>query len=116
MTIAAHISGCGNNHTFFRMLRPVRSVAGFTSDPSQHKLAGIGIVTRGMAGKTLAGLFHLLQINLKDGVKRGLSVGGVRPGLKFGLVTLAAALWALVVPPNRKSLALFSVQGHTLGW
>lgn len=95
-----------NGHTLLRMALPVGAVARLAGDAGQHKLAGVGIIPGGVAGKTFAGLLHLLQISLKNGVKRGFGVNGVRPHLKFCFVTLAAALGALVVAPHRKRIAL----------
>jgi hypothetical protein len=98
------------------MLSPVWSVTGFTSNPGQDKLAGVGVVAGGMAAKALAGLFHLLQIKLKNGIKRSLGVGRVRPGRKLGFVTFPAALRALVIAPHREAEIRLAVQGHTRRW
>ena len=116
VAVATQVRRSCNDHAFFRVLGPVRPVAGLARDAGQHKLAGVGIVAGGVASKTLARLFHLLQVNLENGVKRGLSMSGVSPSLKFGLVALPATFRALVVTPNRKGTARLLVQGHTVGW
>lgn len=100
VTIAAQFVGSSDGHTLPGMLGPVGAVAGLAGNAGQHKLAGGGIVSGGVAGKTFAGLLHLMQICLKNGVKQSPGVGGIGPHLKFGGVTFAATLRALVLAPG----------------
>jgi len=119
VTFAAHLGRGGDSHAFFGVPRTVGAVAGFAGYAGQNKLAGGGIIAGGVAGKTFAWFFFGLQIGLENWIKCSLSMGGVRPGFKFRLMTFTALLGALVITPCRQRGAIaqgFIIQRNASRW
>lgn len=95
----------GNRHRRFGMGRPIRAMTGFATDAGQHELPRGCVVTRGMTGKTLVGLFGGFEVEPEDRVERRLGVDGARPGFVLVGMALAATVRALVYAENREAVS-----------
>lgn len=93
VAVPAQFVRAGDHHRLAGMVRSIGAMASLAGHASSHKLATVRVVARRMAGEALSRLLNLLQIDLKDGIKGGLGVGGAGPGQVLCLVTLTTLLW-----------------------